>query len=134
MKPTAIMVDIDGTLAHMNGRRSPFNWKAVGQDDLDETIARLTRYYKYVVIMSGRDEVCRPETEKWLAKHGIRYNKLVMRPANDNRADEIIKWELYELHVAPHYIIDFVLDDRNKVVEMWRDHGLKCLQVAEGDF
>lgn len=134
MKPTAIMVDLDGTLAHMNGRRSPFNWQAVGQDDLDTVVANLTRHYKYVVIMSGRDEVCRPETEKWLRKHDIRYDKLVMRTANDNRPDEVIKWELYKQYVEPDYKIDFVLDDRDKVVKMWRQHGLKCLQVAEGDF
>ncbi len=134
MKPTAIMVDIDGTLAHMNGRRSPYNWQAVGQDDVDEVVVRLTRYYKHVIVMSGRDEVCRPETEKWLRKHGIRYDKLVMRPTADNRPDEVVKWELYQLHVEPDFKIEFVLDDRNKVVKMWRDHGLKCLQVAEGDF
>ena len=27
-----------------------------------------------------------------------------------------------------------VLDDRNQVVKMWRENGLTCLQVAEGDF
>jgi hypothetical protein len=26
------------------------------------------------------------------------------------------------------------LDDRNSVVKLWRDLGLTCLQVAEGDF
>lgn len=133
MKPTAIMVDIDGTLAHMVNR-GPFDWKRVGEDELDEIVASITRHYKHVVIMSGRDSICRSETEKWLAKHDIRYNKLVMRPANDNRPDEIVKWELYEQHVELEYTIEFVLDDRNKVVKMWRENGLKCLQVAEGDF
>lgn len=134
MKPTAIMVDIDGTLAHMNGRRSPFNWQAVGQDDVDEVIASITQHYAHVIIMSGRDEVCRPETELWLKKHNINYDKLVMRVADDNRKDSVIKWELYQKHVEPFYDIEFVLDDRNQVVKMWREQGLKCLQVAEGDF
>jgi hypothetical protein len=127
------MVDMDGTLAHMTGR-SPFEWHRVGEDKLDQIIANITRHYKYVVIMSGRDEVCRPETEKWLRKHDIRYDSLVMRVANDNRPDEIVKLELYKQHVEPNYSIEFVLDDRNKVVKMWRDNGLKCLQVADGDF
>lgn len=134
MKPTAIMVDIDGTLAHMNGKRSPFNWSAVKQDDVDEVIASITRHYKHVIIMSGRDEVCRKETQEWLNKHDIRFDKLIMRPTKDNRPDEIVKWELYKLHVEPDYKIDFILDDRNKVVKMWRENGLKCLQVAEGNF
>lgn len=134
MKPTAIMVDIDGTLAHMNGRRSPFDWEAVGQDDVDDVIADITNHYDRVIIMSGRNSVCRAETKSWLDKHGIKYEKLVMRPAGDNRPDEAVKLELYRQHVEPYYEIAFVLDDRNKVVKMWRENGLKCLQVAEGDF
>ena len=133
MKPTAIMVDIDGTLAHMKGR-SPFEWHRVGEDKLDQIIANITRHYSHVIVVSGRDEVCRPETEKWLRKHDVRFELLVMRPKNDNRPDEIVKLELYEQYIKPHYSIEFVLDDRNKVVKMWREHGLKCLQVAEGDF
>jgi hypothetical protein len=27
-----------------------------------------------------------------------------------------------------------VFDDRDKVVEMWRDNDLTCMQVAPGDF
>ena len=27
-----------------------------------------------------------------------------------------------------------VFDDRNQVVDMWRDNGLTCFQVADGDF
>ena len=27
-----------------------------------------------------------------------------------------------------------VFDDRQKVVDMWRSHGLTCMQVAPGDF
>jgi len=27
-----------------------------------------------------------------------------------------------------------VFDDRQKVVDMWRDNGIDCFQVAPGDF
>ena len=27
-----------------------------------------------------------------------------------------------------------IFDDRSKVVDMWRDNGLTCMQVAPGDF
>jgi hypothetical protein len=30
--------------------------------------------------------------------------------------------------------IAFVLEDRNSMVKKWRELGLTCLQVAEGDF
>jgi hypothetical protein len=28
----------------------------------------------------------------------------------------------------------FVVEDRNRVVEMWREEGLVCLQCAPGEF
>jgi hypothetical protein len=28
----------------------------------------------------------------------------------------------------------YAVDDRQRVVDMWRSNGLTCLQVAEGNF
>jgi len=30
--------------------------------------------------------------------------------------------------------IDLIFDDRQKVVDMWRDKGFTVVQVADGDF
>jgi predicted kinase len=143
--PKAFMVDIDGTLAHMGDKRGPFEWHNVGLDDVDETIAMIVRIlgssnfalalgHLNVIVMSGRDEVCREQTEEWLELHGIVYDELFMRPEKDMRPDNIVKAELFDTHVRDNYDVQFVLDDRDQVVEMWRRMGLKVLQVAEGDF
>jgi hypothetical protein len=132
----AIMCDIDGTLAHMVDRK-PFEWHRVGQDRVDTIIAKILDEFsdRYrIVLMSGRDAVCREETEYWLKINNIYYDELIMRPENDNRKDSVVKRELYEAHVEPRFSVLFVLDDRDQVVKMWREIGLKCLQVAEGDF
>lgn len=67
--PTAVIVDIDGTLAHMNGR-SPYDYSKVGEDSLDETIANLVRILamngQKIIIVSGRPDSCRTETINWL--------------------------------------------------------------------
>ena len=57
-----------------------------------------------------------------------------MRPEGNNEKDSIIKKRIYEDHIKGKFNVEFVLDDRNQVVEMWRELGLTCLQVAEGDF
>jgi hypothetical protein len=57
-----------------------------------------------------------------------------MRARGDGRPDEIVKKELYRKRVAPRWKVTAVLDDRDKVVRMWRRIGLTVLQVAEGDF
>lgn len=134
--PTAIICDIDGTLAHMEDR-SPYDWSRVYQDEVDPIIKKLldTIKYKYLIILtSGRDEVCREETNKWLRENDVPYGMLLMRPEGDIRKDSIVKRELFERYIRDYYNIEFVLDDRNQVVEMWRSLGLKCLQVQEGDF
>lgn len=134
--PKAIICDIDGTLAHMKDR-SPFDWSRVGEDEVDPIIKNLLNAVKdkYVIILvSGRDEVCREKTEKWLRGNDITYGMLLMRPEGDIRKDSIVKREIFENYIRDYYNIQFVLDDRNQVVEMWRSLGLKCLQVQEGDF
>lgn len=138
-KPKAFLVDIDGTLAHMRDYRGPFDWKNVGLDDVDEKIAYIVKTLALdpdirIIVMSGRDEVCRGETEEWLELHGIMYDDLFMRPEKDMRPDNIIKAELFDNYVRDNFDVQFVLDDRDQVVEMWRRMGLTCLQVAPGDF
>jgi uncharacterized HAD superfamily protein len=131
----AIIVDIDGTLAH-KGDRSPFDYSKVSNDKIDkpvqELVQRLVCYY-YIIVMSGRENICQEDTEKWLNKYEIPYNMLMMRAENDHRDDIIVKKEMYESIKGIHEVL-FVLDDRDKVVKMWRDLGLKCLQVEEGNF
>lgn len=136
--PFAILVDIDGTLAHMNGR-SPYDPTLYHTDSFDHIVAAVAESYatdmrSWMIVMSGRDETHRAETEQWLAKHNFKYDMLYMRPAGDNRNDAIVKDELFEKHIAGKFNVDFVLDDRDRVVKMWRAKGLKVLQVADGNF
>ena len=135
--PKAVMVDVDGTLAHMKDR-SPFDWHKVGDDAVDYCVSEVVRVlskadYK-IIIMSGRDSVCRQETKNWLRENDIPYDYIYMRKEGDNRKDSIVKLELFDEHIRGKFNISFVLDDRNQVVDMWRSIGLKTFQVAEGDF
>jgi predicted kinase len=150
----AIIVDIDGTLAHMTGR-SPYDYTQVHTDEPDPYVADLVYdIYEYrnlgccypmdnhmrVLIVSGRDDDCRKDTEQWLSDNLIKYDALYMRPmdALDNHGnklpDWIVKLDIFNKHIRHQYNVQFVLDDRNQVVRMWRKLGLKCLQVQEGDF
>lgn len=129
--------DIDGTLAKMNDR-SPYDWSRVSDDEPYEDVIFMTRMVEGsgngVIIMSGRDEVCREATEKWLKDNNVCYDHLFMRKAGDNRPDTIIKRELFDENIKDKYYIEGVFDDRNSVVKMWRDMGLRCYEVQEGDF
>jgi predicted kinase len=135
--PKAIIVDIDGTLAKMNGR-GPFEWDKVDTDHVKDPIRLIVNMigqFHNVIIFSGRDGCCKDLTIQWLKTHNIRHDSIFMRPEGNNEKDSIIKKRLFEENIRGKYYIDFVLDDRNQVVDMWRKElGLVCLQVDYGDF
>lgn len=135
--PHAYIVDLDGTLARMKGR-GPYDWTRVGEDELvghvASLVASLYRAGHEIVIMSGRDETCRIVTEEWLVEQKVTYHDLFMREEGDKRNDAVVKEELFFEHVAPYWNVLGAIDDRDRVVRMWRAIGLMCAQVAEGDF
>lgn len=138
--PEAIICDLDGTLAHMTDR-GPFDERKCGSDRVDESVANLVRMMaaegKTILYVSGRKDYAYAETMDWLKKNDLVFDGktvLMMRVAEDNRPDNIIKREIYDELIKGKYNVNFVLDDRNQVVEMWRSLGLKCLQVEMGDF
>lgn len=146
--PTAIICDLDGTLALMNGR-SPYDTNKYDTDTLNTPVAELLQGMFSIplwesprlelIFMSGRKEAGRKATLEWLHKHFVgafsnNFRALYMRKDDDNRKDAIVKRELYDEHVRGKYNVKFVLDDRNQVVEMWRGLGLTCFQVADGNF
>lgn len=133
--PTIIICDLDGTLALHNGR-SPYDTDKCDTDILNKAVASvLWNRIHPVIFVSGREERHRDKSIQWIC-----YNmqlvapKLFMRPTGDFRKDFIIKQEIYDREIKGKYNVAFVLDDRDRVVKMWRDNGLTCLQVAEGDF
>lgn len=136
--PDAIICDLDGTLALMNGR-NPYDASTCEQDLLNKPVASIVSAYHesagvFIILVSGRGVQHKPQTARWLDRHGIEYNFLFMRTEGDSRPDAVVKEEIYRNHIAGQYNIRFVLDDRRQVVEFWRSLGLTCLQVAEGDF
>ena len=137
-KPSAVIVDIDGTLAIITDR-SPYSHKGVLKDKPNAPVIAVARALAQaghtLVIVSGRSELAREDTELWLARHlGVPFEGPFMRPTGDDRRDEAIKREIYDREIAPRFDVLCVLDDRDQVVRMWRALGLVCLQVAPGDF
>jgi len=136
--PKAVICDLDGTLSLLNGR-DPYNAATCDNDLLNEPVAAALKMAKQqgyqVILLSGREDKFREPTVRFLDKHQIGYDLLLMRTSNDFRKDNIIKRELFEGEIQGKYFVEFLLDDRNQVVDMWRkDLHLPCFQVNYGDF
>lgn len=133
--PACVLVDIDGTIAHMKGRR-PFEWSRVGEDTVDPVVNSMVFALQEqglkIVFLSGRDGCCEAETREWLrAKTSITEFELFMRAAGDSRRDDIVKQELFFDHIEGRYNVFCVFDDRPQVCRMWRALGLKVMAVAD---
>ena len=150
-----VIFDLDGTLADITSRRELsikdngkmdwdtfFNPKMISLDDPNIPVIKMAQMLKeqgfFILILSGRSKATKGRTIDWLDKHNVPFDVLKMRPTGKDwhfMKDSLLKsiW-LKELFDNPTEEIFAVFDDRNQVVDMWRDNGLTVFQVAEGDF
>lgn len=132
----AIILDIDGTTAHTKIPYPAAYDRDYMMDDVDFAVRDLvnalhsTHGYD-IIVVTGRDGKHKAATEAWLKLYGVHYDHIFARPEGDSRDDAIIKSEIYEREIQGKFYIQFVLDDRPRVVRMWRArYGLKVLHVA----
>lgn len=150
-----VVVDIDGTIANIGHRRhfvegEKKNWKAFNEGAVNDTphmdivdLVSLLSHQHHIVFCTGRHEEMRDITKKFIhsvfAKSSQKINTenfrgLLMRQTNDKREDEAVKYQLLKDANINFDDIVYVLEDRQGVVDMWREQGLRVLQVAPGDF
>ena len=139
--------DIDGTIANNDHRqhhltKTPKDWSSWHKESQEDKpyweiidILMMARANGIkIVLCTGRDEKCREDTEQWLINHSIYYDDLFMRARDDRRDDDDVKKDLLAKIRELGYNPVCVFEDRVRVVKMWREEGLRCLQVAPGDF
>ena len=143
-----VICDLDGTLADIRHRKhfveqTPKDWKnffaGIAADDLRmDVMDRVMAHEnagREVFLVSGRPDDTREVTEAWLeAKaNGYRfYRTLFMRRAGDHRPDTDVKREIYDRYFKGRKIVD-VIDDRPRLVCMWRDLGLPVTDVGSNE-
>lgn len=143
----AIIVDVDGTVANCEHRRHHLttnNWPGFFGSMADDGVfehtievinAMRAQGYKVLIVTARPDEEDYMQvTKDWLAANGITYDGFYMRRGGDYRKDNIVKQEILEKIWADGFEPVMAFDDRDQVVKMWREMGIPCLQVNEGDF
>tara|TARA_R110000796_G_scaffold58863_2_gene135671 strand:- start:1538 stop:2002 length:465 start_codon:yes stop_codon:yes gene_type:complete len=148
-----IIFDLDGTIADIEVRRQLCT-KENGKMDWDKFFdskhiildkpnmpvimmaQALTAFGYKIAIFSGRSASSQDGTKEWLEVHNVPFNLLKLRPMVHPfkfMPDEKLKLQwLNEMDWKDDVVA--VFDDRDKVVNMWREIGLTCMQVAPGNF
>ena len=139
--------DIDGTIADGGHRlhhiqKQPKDWDAYFDACHDDKPIHhvigvawaLNSAGHRIVLVSGRSAVIREKTKEWLRWHLPFYDALYMRPEGDHKDDDKLKIELLEQMRLDGWDPVMAFDDRSRVVKAWREAGIPCAQVAEGDF
>jgi phosphoglycolate phosphatase-like HAD superfamily hydrolase len=140
-----VIFDLDGTLADINHRlhfvqNGNKQWDefyaACHADGPKHEIIELARMCQdaghQIIISSGRSDNTREATEKWLDDNVVPYHKLFMRPNACFTPDQALKKAWLDQGVfGPKESILFVVEDRDRMVQMWRQQGLTCLQVEQ---
>jgi len=146
-----IVSDMDGTLADCNHRRgfvrnlnNDPNWKKdwgtffalCGKDSLRtevyDKIIKAKESGLDIILVSARPEHTRKTTENWLARHSVPHDRLIMRDNGDSRGDVVVKQEILDKYLDKSKIT-LVMDDRPKVIRMWRDNGLNVEDYGNGE-
>ena len=147
---SAIVIDMDGTLCDCSHR---VHLAAAGQWDefhsllMDDPVMPDVKALLWMapmqcetIICTGRNESFRYLTLEWLEKHNLSsyIDHIIMRPDGDFRPDHELKPALLEDHFGSKEAVleqvAFVIDDRDKVVEAWRQYGLPCWQCRNGNY
>ena len=151
MKNT-IIFDLDGTIALVDKRREVsklpdgkmnwdewFNPSNIKLDEPNEPVIKMAQLFAEdgfnIFIFSGRSDKTIHTTRSWLTHNRVPFHKLVMRDSVTRHfvPDDILKKDMLDKHLDIDDVF-FVVDDRQKVVDMWRSLGLKVFQVDEGNF
>lgn len=138
--------DIDGTLADLSHRIHHIRGEQKDWEKFFESIEQDKPIYPIigilnalcgnigVILATGRPERLRGKTVEWMHRNSIFFDKLYMRKDGDLRSDVIVKREILDQILSDGFSPLMVFEDRTNVVKMWRDAGLQCLQVTNGDY
>lgn len=146
----AFVFDIDGTLSspahrlhHITGDKKDWSaFFAVCDQDapiphMIELAETLIEAGHWVLFATGRSDDVFAKTLDWLRYHiglDISSLDLYMRAAGDHREDTVVKAELLDRIRANGYEPIMVFEDRASVVKMWRENGIPCAQIVDGNY
>ena len=146
-----VVVDLDGTLADIDHRvhfirREKPDWNAFYKACMGDTPNRwcvkiidnvAPALGVRLMIVSARSKLVEQETRDWLNNNLTAFFRgdvelVMLREDGDHTEDTELK-RRWLASVGGAKAVLFAIDDRQKVVDMWRREGVVCLQAYAWD-
>jgi 5'(3')-deoxyribonucleotidase len=136
-----VIVDIDHTLSDAFWRDPLLGkWEEYHAAGIQDKPIRFVREIidmafakgKEIVAVTARPEWNRQMTMRWMIQYDIPIDVILMRANDDHRPSTEVKRELVTEAFPDLSVIEFVLEDRDDMVAMYKQMGLNVLQVNYG--
>jgi len=153
MKPTAVIFDVDGTLAnvdsilhHINKHKArdtedfkrdfyKFHLESVNVPPHGHVVGMVhdaVANGHHAIIVTARKEQWRPHTSMWLALNNIPSHALFMRPQHDDRKDYNVKKSILK-HISQAWDVVHAVDDNPHVLRLWEENGIPTTKIGDWD-
>src|SRR5579883_2656195 len=144
MKKDTVVFDLDGTIANIDHRthlvkRPNAQWDKFFSECVNDKpnqwcidlLLTMGRAGYDIKIVSARSRQVQRETREWLMSHipcEIPWELCMLRAPGEYTPDTVLKKAWLDGFDKDRIL--FVVDDRRRVVDMWRENGLVCLQCS----
>ncbi|MFB6116260.1 MAG: hypothetical protein ABEK10_02000 [Candidatus Nanosalina sp.] len=84
------------------------------------------------IVLTARTEEVREETINLMDRLDIKYDRFYMRPDSDiSKPDDVFKRNVLEDLRDEGISVEFAVEDKKSVAEMWQRQGVECLKMPE---
>jgi FMN phosphatase YigB (HAD superfamily) len=142
-----IVFDLDGTLINIDScfhLMADQKYEEFADATLEcppvENIVSFARYCQLMgdlLIVTAKPERLREKAINWLSFNGLQPEAILMRPKHDYRSSPELKLALLQEYIDPGLklprwqdTIMFAVEDRDKMVDAYRDAGITTFQCA----
>lgn len=146
----AIIADLDGTVFDTRHRLHHItnpddqNWGAFEADAVHDIpvlhVVELLRMYaakgtRILIVTARNEKRMRLMTMEQLRQHQIPCHRLFMATQKDMLdQDAFFKQKVYTVEIKPMYNVQFAIEDRPEVVQMWQNNGVPCFAVDQTEW
>lgn len=145
-RPTAVIFDMDGTLADVSSIRhlvaggpqnnysknfTAFHEQSVNVPPHHEVVAMAHQAKKAghaVLIVTARGARFRPHTAMWLAQNNVPSDAMYMRADNDHRPDYEVKRDIHD-RISKSWDVVHAVDDNPNVLRLWREKNIPTTRI-----